>query len=43
MLNYVFFKAAEGARIAGAGRIIGIDLIPERFEKGTKCIDFEKD
>ncbi|KAJ8618853.1 hypothetical protein MRB53_015039 [Persea americana] len=27
-------KAAEGARISGASRIIGIDLKPNRFEEG---------
>lgn len=32
-LGAVGLGAAEGARIAGASRIIGIDLISERFEK----------
>jgi Zn-dependent alcohol dehydrogenase len=29
-------QAAEGARIAGASRIIGIDLNSDRFEKGCR-------
>ena len=32
-------KAAEGARIAGASRIIGVDLNPSRFEEGTIKLD----
>jgi threonine dehydrogenase-like Zn-dependent dehydrogenase len=27
-------QAAEGARISGASRIIGVDLHPNRFELG---------
>lgn len=33
-LGAVGLAAAEGARIAGAGRIIGVDLNPKRFEEG---------
>jgi Zn-dependent alcohol dehydrogenase len=29
------FQAAEGARISGASRIIGVDLVSSRFELGT--------
>lgn len=29
------FQAAEGARIAGASRIIGIDLNTSRFNEGS--------
>lgn len=28
------FQAAEGARISGASRIIGVDLNPSRFDDG---------
>ncbi|KAK4387359.1 Alcohol dehydrogenase 1 [Sesamum angolense] len=31
-----YLQAAEGARIAGASRIIGIDLNPNRFEEAKK-------
>lgn len=31
-------QAAEGARISGASRIIGIDLKPNRFEEGNNEI-----
>jgi len=31
-------QAAEGARIAGASRIIGIDLNSDRFEKGCRLL-----
>lgn len=34
MRNYYIKQAAEGARIAGASRIIGVDLNPARFEEG---------
>lgn len=27
-------QAAEGARVSGASRIIGVDLNPARFEQG---------
>lgn len=30
-----FGQAAEGARIAGASRIIGVDLNASRFEQGN--------
>ncbi|MBA0685681.1 hypothetical protein Goari_013332 [Gossypium aridum] len=35
-------RAAEGARIAGASRIIGVDLNPNRFEEAKKfgCTEF---
>ncbi|RVW85325.1 Alcohol dehydrogenase 1 [Vitis vinifera] len=38
-LGAVGLAAAEGARIAGAARIIGIDLNPKRFNEGenSKC------
>jgi Zn-dependent alcohol dehydrogenase len=35
-LGGVGLAAAEGARIAGASRIIGIDLNSDRFEKGCR-------
>ncbi|CAI0393923.1 unnamed protein product [Linum tenue] len=35
-LGAVGLAAAEGARIAGASRIIGIDLNPKRFEEAKK-------
>ncbi|XP_013650065.2 alcohol dehydrogenase class-P [Brassica napus] len=35
-LGAVGLAAAEGARIAGAGRIIGVDLNPKRFEEAKK-------
>ncbi|XP_057829295.2 alcohol dehydrogenase 1 isoform X1 [Cryptomeria japonica] len=35
-LGGVGLAAAEGARIAGASRIIGIDLVPGRFEKAKE-------
>ncbi|XP_020112793.1 alcohol dehydrogenase 1-like [Ananas comosus] len=35
-LGAVGLAAAEGARIAGASRIIGVDLIPSRFEEAKK-------
>ena len=34
-----FAKAAEGARIAGASRIIGVARNPDRFEEGTLSSD----
>lgn len=34
VLFFVHLQAAEGARIAGASRIIGVDLNPQRFEEG---------
>ncbi|XVF21430.1 hypothetical protein REPUB_Repub12eG0089500 [Reevesia pubescens] len=36
-LGAVGLAAAEGARIAGASRIIGVDFNPGRFEEGSKC------
>lgn len=30
----IFDQAAEGARIAGASRIIGVDLNSKRFDEG---------
>jgi alcohol dehydrogenase/alcohol dehydrogenase class-P len=35
-LGAVGLAAAEGARIAGASRIIGVDLNPDRFEEAKK-------
>ncbi|KAK6939983.1 Alcohol dehydrogenase-like, C-terminal [Dillenia turbinata] len=35
-LKLLFFHAAEGARISGASRIIGVDLNPRRFEEAKK-------
>nr|GMD85183.1 alcohol dehydrogenase [Ipomoea batatas] len=35
-LGAVGLAAAEGARMAGASRIIGIDLVPSRFELAKK-------
>jgi len=29
-----FIQAAEGARVSGASRIIGVDLVSSRFEPG---------
>lgn len=37
------FQAAEGARIAGASRIIGVDLNSSRFELGQTSIHFPKE
>lgn len=34
VLFFVHLQAAEGARTAGASRIIGVDLNPQRFEEG---------
>ncbi|GLT32206.1 hypothetical protein SLA2020_068890 [Shorea laevis] len=34
-LGAVGLAAAEGARIAGASRIIGVDVNPSRFEEGN--------
>lgn len=31
-------QAAEGARIAGASRIIGVDLNSSRFEEGEQIV-----
>ncbi|PPD75387.1 hypothetical protein GOBAR_DD27694 [Gossypium barbadense] len=41
-LGAVGLAAAEGARIAGASRIIGVDLNPNRFEEAKKfgCTEF---
>nr|CAC37632.1 alcohol dehydrogenase [Cenchrus americanus] len=41
-LGAVGLAAAEGARIAGASRIIGVDLNPSRFEEAKKfgCTEF---
>jgi len=41
-LGAVGLAAAEGARIAGASRIIGVDLNPSRFEEARKfgCTEF---
>ncbi|KAG8091000.1 hypothetical protein GUJ93_ZPchr0011g28528 [Zizania palustris] len=41
-LGAVGLAAAEGARISGASRIIGIDLNPNRFEEARKfgCTEF---
>ncbi|XP_031504150.1 alcohol dehydrogenase 1-like isoform X2 [Nymphaea colorata] len=41
-LGAVGLAAAEGARVAGASRIIGIDLNPNRFEEAKKfgCTEF---
>ncbi|KAG8089493.1 hypothetical protein GUJ93_ZPchr0011g27014 [Zizania palustris] len=41
-LGAVGLAAAEGARISGASRIIGIDLNPNRFEEAKKfgCTEF---
>ncbi|MQL93009.1 hypothetical protein Taro_025635 [Colocasia esculenta] len=40
--GWIVFMAAEGARIAGASRIIGVDLNPKRFEEAKKfgCTEF---
>ncbi|XP_039776681.1 alcohol dehydrogenase 1-like isoform X1 [Panicum virgatum] len=38
-LGAVGLAAAEGARIAGASRIIGVDLNPSRFEEGQNPFD----
>lgn len=35
-LGAVGLAAAEGARVSGASRIIGVDLIPSRFEQAKK-------
>lgn len=34
----LLFQAAEGARIAGASRIIGVDLNASRFNEGSSSI-----
>ena len=34
-VTFHYLRAAKEARIAGASRIIGIDLVPGRFEKGA--------
>lgn len=34
-LSSIDWQAAEGARIAGASRIIGVDLNPQRFDEGN--------
>jgi hypothetical protein len=31
-------QAMEGAKMAGASRIIGVDLNPEKYEQGTVCL-----
>jgi Zn-dependent alcohol dehydrogenase len=30
-------QAMEGAKMAGASRIIGVDLNPAKYEEGTVC------
>ena len=38
---YVFFsydQAMEGAKMAGASRIIGVDLNPAKYEQGKICL-----
>jgi alcohol dehydrogenase class-P len=41
-LGAVGLSACEGARVAGAGRIIGVDINSDRFEEAKKfgCTDF---
>jgi hypothetical protein len=31
-------QAMEGAKMAGASRIIGVDLNPAKYEEGTACL-----
>ena len=38
-LGTVGLGVAEGARLRGASRIIGVDVNPSRFEKGKHLID----
>jgi Zn-dependent alcohol dehydrogenase len=35
MYFYPHYQAMEGAKMAGASRIIGVDLNPAKFEQGT--------
>lgn len=33
-LGFVYLQVAEGARLCGASRIIGVDINPSKFELG---------
>jgi Zn-dependent alcohol dehydrogenase len=35
---FPFDKAMEGARLAGASRIIGVDLNPAKYEQGKIAV-----
>lgn len=32
---WLYYQAVEGARIAGASKIIGVDLNPDRYKEGN--------
>ena len=34
IMEFACDQAAEGARVSGASRIIGVDINPSRFEEG---------
>lgn len=38
-LQSIEYQVAEGARLRGASKIIGVDLNPEKFEIGKLSID----
>nr|XP_040242662.1 alcohol dehydrogenase 3 isoform X1 [Aegilops tauschii subsp. strangulata] len=42
-LGAVGLAAMEGAKMAGAARIIGVDLNPAKYEQGTICLRQNKD